>query len=205
MQIRTFARADEKKRTHVFAQPRRVVKFCLHGGNGTLGLPHDPTYDQAAEDAKFATQAKERALNPFLYRNGRPDSGYQWANDEADVRIDQLLQELADMGFRCISAGWHSRKDGTRINVLTFALEGDAIDMTNQVKAALRETMRRCTVWMNWEQGPDGKWFRSDSINLNQWRGTDALKKKRVRRIILGGEKHGSYQFVAAKRRELSA
>lgn len=188
---------EVQKRQTVYAWQRRQVVLCIHGRGSFPFLQEDKEYTQKVVDEKREEEAYQRGFRPDAYRKSRPDSGLQWCNNEANVRIGLLLEKLEVLGFHYVGGSWHSREGKSAMNYMTFSTVGQPVPLPPEAKEVLDEVFRVCTVWCNLEYEGDGseRMFRSDSINLNLHRGPERCRRKGVRELLLGGEKGYSYRL----------
>lgn len=172
-QANVVDRHEAQKRAPVFTKEPKTILVKILAMGKINGVPFKER-DNTAIEVKRIVEADQKNLDPFAYRENRGDTGYCLFEKEVGVRVDNLVIQLKELGYRLVGMHWAQQNGKGPVTTFEFSKDGAEIRMP----PAAQELLLKCrfnngTVWCNLRDGDDGKQFRLDTINLAKGRVTD--------------------------------
>lgn len=188
----TTERTEAQKRAEVFLKVTapRVILIKVLAMGPIAGVPRvalnkgDPDKDGNEKDRddtgieiKHIAEAESLGLDPFAYRD-RADTGLCLFQKEQNVRVDELLGEMWQMGYVLKDYHWQNQNKKGPVNTFEFILPLDGEEIAPvKLSDAARRTLymfcfNHCTIWCNLKKDKHGE-YRLDTINLAKGRETD--------------------------------
>lgn len=174
--FKTPEQAEKQKRQPIFTKRPAVIMVQIP--KKLAGVPEKTNgQGQFVKNLLRIDEAQKRGIDYHAYRGSAGEMGDTGLQifDGDNVRIDRLMIQLDQEGYRPVNLFWEMRFDksgkpkGPRTSIV-FAITGDAIDLPQSVIDVLRATWRKVFIWANpkWNNGVDAKdgQHRVDTVNL---------------------------------------
>lgn len=168
---------DAAARLKVYDLGRPKVIVVRINSKDTLGLPaatSTPEQLQKKLDGHVETGKKFGVdVDALRDRKGLTHNGQRVYENEGSVRLGAFLEDLAASGYKYQHSCWFQKpaKPGGKAPDPTlhfkFALEGDAVEMTDRVRTFLQNVyVNQLFLWANPRTDDDGAtWYRLDTLN----------------------------------------
>jgi hypothetical protein len=141
-----------------------------------LGLPS--AYNATPEELRLKRE-QERSVathfgidsDAYRDRHGKTHNGKHLYENEVRIRLDLLVADLLAAGYKLTRAVWSQKPDSKGrkpdpTQQFIFALEGEAIELTEKVKTFLASVyVDGFHLWCNPKMAADGTAFRLDTLN----------------------------------------
>lgn len=172
-QANVVDRHEAQKRAPVFTKEPKTILVKILAMGKINGVPFKER-DNTAIEVKRIVEADQKNLDPFAYRENRGDTGYCLFEKEVGVRVDNLVIQLKELGYRLVGMHWAQQNGKGPVTTFEFSRDGTEIRMPTEAQEVLLKCrFNNGTVWCNLRDGDDGKQFRLDTINIAKGRVTD--------------------------------
>ena len=186
-EVEPVVRSEAQKRAEVFLKVEApliiLVKVLAMGAIPGVPrvAPKEDTgkdRDDPAIEIKHIAEAEDKGLDPFAYRD-RADTGLCLFQKEEGVRVNNLLDQMWNLGYVLKDFHWQNQNKKGPVNTFEFVLAGEGETPANgkrlppeAVRVLTQLRFNHCTIWCNMKENEQGQ-FRLDTINLAKGRETD--------------------------------